>query len=226
MTNSKYIRFKTLTHGRKLFWIPVIFATAAVFSFFVFITPAEGGYATFMSMAIIGLVGYIYGPPAGFATSFFFGILMFFLYSQVPTVDVIEKYLFRFAGEERYWGEVADYIIGYTLMGATGFFCPTWGKKAVAQGAAAFSAKYRYVKAFAFAAFLRFVEGVWNCWQFYSINPENGSVLGYCLWYSFWYIGVEALLSIAVLLIPAVANAVQYISECAVEKYKDNRNFL
>ena len=224
-----YIKFKNLTHGRKIFWIPVIFAVAVIFSLvFVFITPSEGGYAAFMSMAIIGLIGYIYGPAAGFISAFLFGVAMFFLRSQVPSIDVIESYIFELFGRKYYWGEVADYVIGYTMMGFTGFFCPLLKKENATKSVSeAFSVRYRYLAAFTCAAALRFIEGVWNCWQFYELTqPTFWAKFGYCMWYSFWYIGVEALLSIVILLIPAVENAISYIAECAAERYKDNRNYL
>ena len=234
MTKSFYTRFRLATRGNKLFWITLLFLVAAVFSYFVFITPDEGGMATFMSMAMIALVGYFYGPCYGFATSILFGCVMFLLHNQVPTVDVKPEYMFKFLGEDCYWGEVADYIIGYGLMGITGFF--TFAKEPDKEKTRRlFFKNSNFLIGFIIASGLRFIEGIWNCYHFYGHDnfidditgvyhlPEH---LGYCTWYSFWYIGIEAVLSLIILLLPPVAEAVRYIAECATSKYEENTNYL
>lgn len=224
MRKNLYTRFRLATRGNKAFWITVLFLLAVLFSYFVFITPDEGGMATFMSMAFIALVGYYYGPGYGFLSSFLFGIVMFFLHSQMPTEDVIDKYVFTLFGGQSYWGEVADYVIGYGLMGVTGFFSFRQDLKRNRKG---LMQNKNYVIGFAIAASLRFIEGIWNCYYFYDLQRGSfWSDLGYSTWYSFWYIGIEAVLSLIIILIPAVSSSIRYIGECATSKYEDNTNYL
>ncbi|MBP5654386.1 MAG: hypothetical protein J6X33_02615 [Clostridiales bacterium] len=223
MKMSFYTRFRLATRGNKLFWITVLFLLAVLFSYFVFITPDEGGMATFMSMAFIALVGYFYGPGPGFISSILFGCVMFILHSQMPTEDVIDGFVFKLFGYDCYWGEVADYIIGYGLMGITGFFSP----KADKTGLKDFSRKKMFVMGFALAAGLRFIEGIWNCYCFYALNKGSfWANLGYSTWYSFWYIGIEAIVSLIIILLPPVSEAIRYVAECATTPYKHNTDYL
>jgi|GEM_PF-1886787 len=209
------LNFKKAVWGNKLFWIPVIFVVALIFSLFVFIAPEEGGEATFMSMAIIALIGYFYGPGWGFSISVLFGCVMFLIHGRMPEINYLEKYITSIAGQEVYIGELVDYIAGYGLMGfAAVSFRKTRGTR------------YEFLLSFGIAATLRFVEGALNCRIFYE--PMYGETLrdiAYCLAYSFWYIGTETLLSCAVLLMPRVADCVLYLKKAATEKYEINRNY-
>ncbi|MBO4580554.1 MAG: hypothetical protein J5715_10410 [Clostridiales bacterium] len=225
MRKTFYTRFRLATRGKAIFWIPLIFLLAVIFSYFVFLTPDEGGIATFMSMAIIALVGYYYGPVPGFITSILFGAAMFFLHSQMPTEDVIARFVFTLFGGQSYWGEVADYVIGYGLMGITGFFAFDKDLKAKRKG---LMMNKNFIIGFGIAALLRFIEGIWNCYYFYDL--KKGSVwanLGYSTWYSFWYIGIEVILSLIIILLPPVSSAIRYIGECATDReYRSNTNYL
>lgn len=225
MRKSFYTRFRLATRGKKIFWTLLIFLLAVVFSYFVFLTPVEGGIATFMSMAMIALIGYYYGPGYGFLVSILFGGVMFILHSQMPTEDVIDRYVFTFFGTPNYWGEVADYVIGYGLMGITGFFAFDKDLKAKRKG---LMTNKNFIIGFIIAAALRLVEGIWNCYWFYDL--KRGSVwanLGYSTWYSFWYIGIEAILSLIIILLPPVSSAIRYLGECATDReYRNNTNYL
>ncbi len=223
MDESFYTRFRLRTRGNRLFWMAVLFCLGIIFSYFVFISPDEGGDATFLSMAFVALIGYIYGPVYGFTSSILFGFVMLLLHGQVPTQDVIPSYMFKIRGVDCYMGEVVDYILGYGLLGVTGFFSPRRDDNGIKD----FSSKTRFVQGFALAAGLRFIEGIWNCYYFYDLN--RGSFLKdlqYSTWYSFWYIGLEAVLTIIIILLPPVAESIRYVAECATTPYRDNTNYL
>ena len=223
-----YRRFRERVYGRKLFWIPMILLVATVFSLFVFLTPAEGGEATFLSMAIIALAGYIYGPSTGFVTALIFGVIMFFLHGQVPEINFYERFICEIGGFRFYLGEVADYVGGYLLMGAAGFFCPAKRKGCRSREGRPFGKEHRLLLAgFTLGAFLRFLEGAWNCWYFYTPMYESAARnLGYCISYSFWYIGMEYIVSLIVLLIPPVFEAIEYVRISATQRYYINHNHL
>lgn len=178
-----------LTPKSKGFGVPLV-ALAFALSYLRPVRLAEGGEITCLSMFILFLVGYFYGGLTGVIAALSFGglkyLLDYCLLVSVPICNVPELF---------------DYLLGYGLLGVGGFL---WKKKGALFGG------------YLLAVSLRYIEGVWNCVYFYYRTDETlwQNIL-YGLVYCFGYIITEAVITLLILLIPSVREAVEYLRSIA-----------
>lgn len=96
--------------------------------------------------------------------------------------------------------ELYDYILGYGLLGAAGFL---------------YQKKIGLRMGYLLAVLLRYIESVWNCAYFYH------ETVGYSLVYSS-YIIVELVVTLLILCIPQVREAIEYLKYVATHKYEED----
>lgn len=187
--------------GNQTAWCVLLIMTALLTSFVHLMRLQEGGEVTFLSMLFVCLVGYYCGTAAGVISALVFAVLKFAL-----------DYLFGIFSPDIFVPELWDYLLGYTLLGVCGFCCSQgWG----------FSCSY------VMAVLFRYVESVWNFVYFYSepgLTPLQNLHEG--MIYSGGYIGAELILTLALLLIPQVREAMEFLKEVANHPYSEQYDYF
>ena len=146
-----------------------------------------GGSVTLFSMFFVCFVGFLYGPVTGLTAAFAFSLLQFLLSGGSYILSIPQVLL--------------DYIFAFTALGLSGFFFKRKGGLiigyivgCVGRGVFASLAGYMF----------------WIDYMPESF-PKSISFL-YPIAYNFSYIGIEMVLTIIVLAIPAVRKTINRIS--------------
>lgn len=147
-----------------------------------------GGSLTVFSMFFVTFIGYLYGPRVSLSAAFAYGLLQMIADPYIISIPQL----------------LCDYILAFGSLGLSGFFHNT---------------KYGMFKGYFAGICGRYFFSVLSGVIFFaSYAPEGTSALGYSLTYNASYIGSEAILTIAVLCIPAVRIALNRIKVEALEK--------
>lgn len=168
-------RFST----KRLATCGVLLALGFLLSYIKIFDPPFGGSITLFSMFCICLVGYFYGIKAGLLTAFAYSLLQFFQGGGSYMLSPLQIF--------------CDYFFAFTALGVTGFF---------------YKKKKAFIPAFLLAVFLRGVFhsiGGYLYWMDYM--PENfptSLTAIYPIVYNYTYLLGEAVLTVIVLMIPAV----------------------
>ncbi len=144
-----------------------------------------GGSITLVSMLMVTLPGYLFGPGAGLFSAVGYGLLQL----------LIDPYVL-------YPGQlVLDYILAFGLLGLSGFF---WLKK------------YGLIKGYLVGVTGRFLMSFLSGWIFFGAYAWDGwSPWAYSLVYNAIYIYAEALLTVVILALPPVRNAIRAVRNFA-----------
>ena len=136
-----------------------------------------GGSVTLLSMLFICLPGYFYGPATGLLTAAAYGILQM----------IIDPYiLFPMQA-------IVDYLLAFGALGLSGFFA---------------NSKHGLIKGYVLGILGRYVFAVLSGWLFFGEYAWEGwGALPYSLAYNGAYIFTEAVVTVIILLIPAVSKA-------------------
>lgn len=157
----------------------ILIALAFVINnFFPRIPMPQGGSATFFSMFFIFLIGYTLGPKIGIMAGMAFGILDLL-------VNPYAVYPIQI---------LMDYPLAFGMLGLGGFFKNK--KNGLIIG---------YLTSIFGRFFVSFLSGMIFFGQY---APEGTSVFIYSFMYNITYIGVEGLMTVIILFIPVVKNAV------------------
>ncbi len=187
MITSKKIHFST----RQIAFSGIAIALAFVTSYIKVIHMPWGGSVTLCSMLFIVLIGFWYGPAIGFSTAFAYSMLQFLQGGGSYILSPLQVCL--------------DYVFAFTALGCSGFF----SKK-----------KNGLLKGYIVSAVARGIFhsiGGYLFWMDYM--PENfpaSLAAVYPILYNFAYIGLEMLLTIIIISIPPVKNALRKVGEMAV----------
>ena len=147
-----------------------------------------GGSLTVFSMFFVTYIGYLYGPRVSLSAAFAYGLLQMIADPYIISVPQL----------------LCDYILAFGALGLAGFF---------------HNSKVGMLKGYFAGIFGRYVFSVLSGVIFFAdYAPEGSSALGYSLTYNASYIGAEAILTIAVMAIPAVRVALHRIKAEALEK--------
>ena len=149
----------------------------------------NGGSVTLFSMLLVTLVGYWYGPIIGITAAVGFGILQFITGPYV--VHPIQV--------------VIDYPLAFGALGCSGFFC---------------NKKNGLLKGYIAGVFGRFFFASVSGLIFYTIYVESLRENMVAIWaslvYNMTYILPEAVITIILISIPAVKNALGKIKDMAL----------
>ena len=173
---------------RQLVFSAMAVAMAMVTSMIKLFHMPLGGMVTLCSMLFVALIGYWYGLFAGVMSGIAFGLLNL----------IIDPYIISLTQM------LTDYVFAFGALGLSGIF--SGKKKGLIPG---------YITAVLGRYFFAVLSGVIF---FGAYTPEGyPGPLVYSLLYNGAYIGAEALLTVIVLLIPAVQAALLRVKRLATE---------
>lgn len=147
----------------------------------------QGGSITLFRMLMIVLIGYFFGLKAGLMGAVAYGLLELVVDPYV--VSPIQLLL--------------DYPLAFGALGLSGLFK---GRKNGLIFGLLVGASGRM--------FFNFLSGLIFFSQY---TPEGWNPVIYSLWYNFSYIGVEAILSAIILMLPMVSSAIEQVRKSIVK---------
>lgn len=174
---------------RQLVFSGAAMALAMVTSEIKFARLPFGGSVTLFSMLFIVLIGYWYGAKAGLLTGFAYGLLQF----------VINPVFYS------PWQLLVDYPLAFGALGLSGFFSNK--RQGLLTGYIA-----GVLGRFLFTALS---GGIF--FRSYAPTQTPVGILTYTLGYNASYIAPEAVITIILLAIPAVRNALVKVKELAAQ---------
>lgn len=187
LTQPKEKRSRSFT-TRQLVFSAMAMALATVTSMIKVFELPMGGSVTLFSMLFLVLIGYWYGPKAGLMTGFAYGLLQFVLDPVFYSVPQL----------------IVDYPLAFGALGLSGFF---YKKKYGLQIGYVVGILGRFVFAYLSGVlfFAAYAEGTGMSASVYSI-AYNGS-----------YIATEGVITLIILCVPAVSNALARVKQMATE---------
>lgn len=188
-SSSKSVR---LFSTKQLVFSAVALALGFIASYIKIVHMPWGGSVTLCSMLFVTLIGYWYGPKIGLAAGFAYGILQFLQGGGGYILSPLQACM--------------DYIVAFAALGLSGFFC----KKANGL-----------IKGYLFAIFVRglfHTIGGYLYWMDYM--PDNfpqALAFLYPFAYNYAYILAEGAITILLLLLPPVKDAMTRVKKIAAE---------
>lgn len=174
---------------KQLVFSGVAMALATVTSEIKFARLPFGGSVTLFSMLFIVLIGYWYGAAAGLMTGFAYGLLQFVL-------DPVFYTPFQL---------LVDYPLAFGALGLSGFFC---------------NRKHGLIIGYVVGVFIRYVFAFLSGVLFFGAYASDQSPIGiivYSLGYNATYIVPEVIVTLILLAIPAVSDAMKRVRTLARE---------
>lgn len=172
---------------KQLVFSGVAMALAIITSEIKFARLPFGGSVTLFSMLFIVLIGYWYGAAAGLMTGFAYGLLQFVLDPVFYTPMQL----------------LVDYPLAFGALGLSGFFCRRRHGLIIGYLVGVFA---RY--AFAFLSGVLFFSS-------YASDQSPIGIIVYSLGYNGAYIVPEAIVTLVLLAIPAVSDAMKRVRTLA-----------
>ncbi len=161
---------------------------AVVTSFIKFASLPFGGSITLFSMFFVCLIGYLYGTKAGVLTGIAYGILGL----------ILQPYIYHPVQV------LLDYPIAFGCLGLAGITA---------------NSKAGLIKGYAIGVFGRYLCHVVSGYIFFaSFAPAGMNSMVYTLGYNATYILPEAIVTVLILLIPPVQNALKQVKRMAAEE--------
>ncbi|MBR6381981.1 MAG: energy-coupled thiamine transporter ThiT [Lachnospiraceae bacterium] len=176
---------------RQLVFSGVCLALAFVLSFVKIFHLPWGGSVTMLSMLFVSLVGYFYGPKAGFTAAFAYSLLQFVQGGGSYMLSPLQLCM--------------DYFFAFTALGVSGFFANK--KNGLFLG---------YICGILLRGLFHSIGG-YLYWMDYMPEefPQSLAVV-YPIIYNYAYILLEGILTVAVLLLKPVENGIRRVKEMAV----------
>lgn len=174
--------------AKELVYCAAAIALAFLTSYIRVIKMPWGGSVTLCSMLFICLIGYWYGVKTGIMTGLAYGILQFLQEPYVLSAFQV----------------CCDYVFAFAALGLAGVFV---------------NSKNGLIKGYLFGAFMRGVFhaiGGYLYWMEYM--PDNfpkALTAVYPIAYNYAYIGLEALITVVILSLPAVKRAMEQVKNSA-----------
>lgn len=171
---------------RQLIFSAMAMALATVTSMIKLFDAPMGGSVTLCSMLFITLIGYWYGPRVGILTGVAYGILQL----------VIDPYILSLPQM------IVDYPLAFGALGMSGFFSES--KNGLQKGYL-LGIFGRWFFAF-LSGYIFFAYYAWEGW-----NP-----VAYAAVYNFAYIGIEGAITLVLISLPPVKNALLAVKKQAL----------
>ena len=173
---------------RQIMFSAMAMALATVTSTIKLFDAPMGGSVTLCSMLFIVLIGYWYGPKVGILTGVAYGILQL----------VIDPYILSLPQM------IVDYPLAFGALGTSGFFA---NSKNGLQKGYLLGIFGRWVFAF-LSGYIFFAYYAWEGW-----NPAAYSAV-----YNLSYIGIEGVITLILISLPPVKNALQSVKKLALDE--------
>lgn len=181
---------KRLFSTKQLVFSAAALALGFAASYIKIVDMPWGGSVTLCSMLFVTLIGYWYGPKIGLAAGFAYGILQFIQGGGSYILSPLQACL--------------DYILAFAALGLSGFFY----KKANGL-----------LKGYLFAIFVRGALhsiGGYLYWMDYMPDSFPKSLAAiYPIAYNYAYILVEAFITVVIIMLPPVKNAMASVKALA-----------
>ena len=172
---------------KQLVFCAVAIGLATVLSNIKLFRFPTGGSITLLSMLMITLPGYWFGLGAGLITGVAYGVLQLMIDPYV---------LFPLQ-------LIVDYILAFGAFGLSGIFS---------------NAKSGLLKGYVLAVFGRFCFATISGWIFFGEYAWEGwNALAYSLVYNAIYIFAEAIITIVLLVLPPIKEAMARVKKLALE---------
>ena len=176
---------KQTFNARVLAFCAVALALATVTSMIKVWEMPMGGSITLLSMLFITLIGYWYGPVAGLITGVAYGLLQLILGPYIISLPQL----------------LVDYPFAFGALGISGFFA---------------NQKNGLVTGYIAGIIGRFVFAVLSGVIFFGMYaPENMGPFVYSVAYNGSYIFAEGIITVIILMIPAVKKAMNQVKNLA-----------
>lgn len=170
---------------KNLAFCGLLIALATVTSFIKIFSFPFGGSVTLLSMLLVVLAGYFYGPKLGILTAIVYGLIQLVIDPQIYYPMQV----------------VMDYVLAFGALGLGSFF---WKKKHGLITGYLVGITGRYIFS-ALSGYIFFAEYAWEGW----------SPILYTLAYNGAYIYAEAAITIVLLLLPPVRKSIAKVkTEC------------
>ncbi|MCR4923514.1 MAG: energy-coupled thiamine transporter ThiT [Lachnospiraceae bacterium] len=184
--------------AKKLAFSSIALALSMVTSNIKLFQMPMGGSVTLMSMLFVCLIGYWYGLYAGLTTGFALGILNAIV---DPYIISLPQFLI-------------DYIFAFTVLGLSGLFSGT-RLTLINDNKNTSHTISGLIPGYIVAVLGRYFFSTLSGVIFFGIYaPENfPNPLTYSLIYNGSYLGLEALITVVVILLPPVAKALDRVRE-------------
>lgn len=141
----------------------------------------SGGSVTLLSMLFICLVGYFYGPRIGLTSAFAYGILQMIVNPYI--VSLPQMFM--------------DYLFAFTALGLSGL---------------TYKLQNGLIVGYVIGVVGRMIFSVLSGVLFFAdYAPENMNVLLFSFTYNGIYLGAEAVLTVLIIIIPAVSKALSRV---------------
>ena len=177
------------THSvKRLVTSAMAIALATLTSFITIFKMPMGGSVTLFSMLFIVLTGYWFGVRTGITTAVAYGILQLLINPYIISI----------------WQMLMDYVFAFGALGLAGLFSNK--KKGLIKG---------YIAGILGRYFFSFLSG-WIFFAVYTPDFFNSAIL-YSLAYNGAYIGLEAAITLIVLALPPVNEAMQAVKKLVCE---------
>lgn len=189
--NAETTNAKTFS-AKQLVFSAVALALGFVTSYVKIIDMSWGGSVTLCSMLFVTLIGYWYGPKIGLTAGFAYGILQFLQGGGSYILSPMQVCM--------------DYILAFAALGLSGFFSQK---------------KNGLLKGYLFAVFIRglfHTVGGYLYWMDYMPEsfPKSFAFL-YPFAYNYAYLLIEGFITVVILLLPPVKNAMTRVKTLATE---------
>ena len=174
--------------AKQIAFCAMAMALAVVTSMFKIIDMPMGGSVALFSMLFIVLTGYWFGVRTGITTAVAYGILQLLINPYIISI----------------WQMLMDYVFAFGALGLAGLFSNK--KKGLIKG---------YIAGILGRYFFSFLSG-WIFFAVYTPDFFNSAIL-YSLAYNGAYIGLEAAITLIVLALPPVNEAMQAVKKLVCE---------
>ena len=172
---------------RQIMFSAMAMALATVTSMIKLFDAPMGGSVTLCSMLFIVLIGYWYGPRVGILTGVAYGMLQL----------IIDPYILSFPQL------IVDYPLAFGALGMSGFFA---NSKNGLQKGYVLGIFGRWIFAF-LAGYIVVAYYAWEGW-----NPA-----AYSAAYNLSYIGIEGVITLILISLPPVKNALASVKKLALD---------
>ena len=179
---------KTLGSTKKLVFCAMGLALAFVLSYIKLWAMPYGGSVTAFSMLFIVLIGYWYGPQTGMLIGFVYGVMQF----------LQEPYILSF------FQVCCDYLLAFAMLGLGGFFKDQ--KNGLIKG---------YLVSVVGRGFFHALGGYLYWMEYMPENFPKSLAFAYPIVYNYGFLLAEAVITVIILLIPAVRKAIDQVGRQA-----------
>lgn len=173
---------------RQIMFSAMAMALATVTSMIKLFDAPMGGSVTLCSMLFIVLIGYWYGPNVGILTGVAYGMLQL----------IIDPYILSLPQM------IVDYPLAFGALGMSGFFA---NSKNGLQKGYLLGIFGRWIFAF-LSGYIFFAYYAWDGW-----NPAAYSAV-----YNLSYIGIEGVITLILISLPPVKNALVSVKKLALDE--------